>query len=120
MSTDSVLVATFKQAMVIWDAQKAEGVPISARIANLSASLKHAWPITREWHYVCKSCDDYGLVIEDCPGDASCGRPKAHLPHDNGRPCWCPAGNKFKGKVKPEPHDFQRAGKITKPSRIGR
>ncbi len=109
------LVETFKGAMLVWDGQKADGVPVVSRIEALSISLRLSWPgQTREWKYLCQHCSDYGLVMAECDGDATCGRDKRHLPHEFGTPCWCSNGNRFRGKPDPKPDDFASAGKTPK------
>lgn len=77
------------------------------------------WHFTREWKYLCQRCQDLGLELFDCPGDATCGRDKPHLPHAYGQPCWCGAGAKFKQKPRSE-DDFQDAGKVAKPKQLQR
>lgn len=116
---EGVLAQTFREAMAGWDRQKAEGVPLTQRIEFLTRSLKAAWPQTREWKYLCAACDDYGLEMHMCPGDATCGRSKAHLAHEYGTPCWCSAGNRFREKPKPSRDDYAQAGK-SKPTKVGR
>lgn len=120
------LAKTFMAAMQIWDAQKAEGVSQEDRIDGLEKTLRAAWPKGRDvaWKFLCESCADYGLQIGTCPGDATCGRPKRHLAHEYGVPCWCPAGKKFT-KREPSPDDFTQAGKTKAPkvrsfSQVGR
>ena len=56
-----------------WDRQKAAGVSLPERIGFLTNILKVAWPFSREWKFLCSQCDDTGLVIHQCPGDARCG-----------------------------------------------
>ena len=116
------LAQAYAAAMENWAAQKAEGVPFAERVAGLEKTLRAAWPKGRleAWHVLCGSCDDYGLVISACPGDATCGRVKPHLPHDFGKPCWCKAGARFKEKPKPTPDDFTAAGKPKGPQKVGR
>ena len=117
--TDLQLGKTFVAAMELWDGQKANGVTIEDRLICLERTLRAAWPQTREWKFLCQNCRDYGLVIEQCAGDATCGRDRPHLPHDYGTPCWCSAGQRFRERPKPSPEDFTAAGQ-SKPTRIGR
>jgi hypothetical protein len=125
LPSDSQLVATFKEAMAQWDRQKAEGIPLPQRVTFMANILRLAWPKGREgeWKYLCTRCDDYGLEIHECPGvDGRCESKwgtRAHPPHSYGTPCWCSAGAKFRPKVKAA-EDFAEAGRVTKPSRIGR
>lgn len=114
------LANTYREAVKILDAQKAAGVPLLERLKGLESVLREAWPQTREWHYLCSVCGDVGLDMQRCSGDATCGRPRAHLKHDYGKPCWCPKGARFKDKPKPEPEDFAAAGKSKPMTRIGR
>ena len=121
MISDSVLGQTIRAAFTEWDAQKAAGASIAERVANLTKTLKAAWPFTREWHYLCPQCGDDGLQIHDCPGDATCGRSKAHLPHDFGAACWCSAGSRFKAKERTEESAVETAARAKKqPTRFGR
>lgn len=111
------LAQTFVAAMEIWDGMKAAGAPLAERVAALEKTLRVAWPFTREWKFLCAQCDDAGLVMGECPGDATCGRHKPHLPHEFGRPCWCSIGARFRDKPKPSPEDFSQSGKMTKAGR---
>lgn len=117
------LAQTYVAAMAFWDAQKADGVPIAERFMGLDKTLRAAWPKGREepWRDNCAECRDYGLVMATCPGDATCGRTKRHLPHGFGSPCWCALGKRFQEKSKPDPSDFTAAGRTSKPlTRVGR
>lgn len=117
------LVATFTAAMRIWDAQKADGIGLPDRITALGTALQLSWPQVREWKYTCRQCDDYGLVMAVCDGDASCGRAKRHLSHEFGTACWCSAGQRFRDKKAPTAEDFTSAGKAKpaqKMTRFGR
>ena len=116
-----VLAQTYVEAMRIWDTQKADGVSKAERETGLMKTLKAAWPQTREWHYICASCADYGLVMSDCPGDATCGRSYPHLPHEFSKPCWCSRGQRFRPPPAPEGGDFRQAGKRARTfTRVGR
>lgn len=118
------LVTSYTEAMRFWDEQKVAGVPIADRVRALEGLLRDVWPFTRAWKFVCHACDDRGLVITACPGDATCGRAKLHLAHDFGTPCWCALGHRFRPARPPSPDDVEAAGKIKKPvrsmSRFGR
>jgi hypothetical protein len=109
---EGLLAQTFHEAMRIWDLQKAEGVSKADRVAGLAKALREAWPKSRDaaWRYLCDRCDDYGLVISQCPGDATCGDPKPHGAHSYGTPCWCEKGNRFKSPA-PSPDDYTQAAK---------
>lgn len=118
--SDSVLVQTYHAAMAHWDQQKADGVSLTERQAGFEKTIRACWPFTREWKYLCDRCLDYGLEIATCPGDATCGRVKAHLPHTFGSPCWCAQGSRYKEKPKPGKEDFSHAGKSKPMTRLGR
>lgn len=119
--TGGTLAQTFTAAMAIWDQDTANGVSRLDRLISLERTLRMAWPVTREWKYACKDCADYGLRMGTCPGDATCGRSKAHYAHDFGTPCWCGNGARYRDKAKPTPADFTAAGKSpAKPQRLGK
>lgn len=118
------LRAAYNEAMKFWDEQQAAGTPFTDRVHALEGLLREVWPFTREWKYLCKPCFDTGLVIASCPGDATCGRPRQHGPHDFGTPCWCSLGARFKSPAPAGPDDVEAAGRVKKParqfSRVGR
>lgn len=120
--SESVLGQTIKAALAEWQNQKTAGATLAERVRNLEQTLRAAWPFTREWHYLCLECDDHGLKMRPCPGDATCGRSKPHLQHEFGTPCWCAAGDRFKVKARTEQGDVERAAKTRKkePTRWGR
>jgi hypothetical protein len=125
MKTDLQLGAVFKEAMRIWDAQKAEGVSLPERLRGLEQTLRAAWPRGRQepWRFNCEQCEDRGLVMSTCPGvaEATCGRERPHLAHDFGRPCWCEGGARFRPKAKPTEDDaVASAAKVSKPQKVGR
>ena len=115
MPSDGKLATIFREAMRGWDAMKADGIPIAERVKALEASLRQAWPFTREWKYLCVECNDTGFVLSECHGDATCGREKRHGPHTFGRPCWCSLGARFRPKARPNLEDVEAAGKVSKP-----
>jgi hypothetical protein len=112
------LAQTIQAALRIWDGQTADGLPLAERQAGLERTLRAAWPQTREWRYLCATCDDVGLIFAECPGNDHCGRSLPHPPHSYGAPCFCPKGVRFKEKPA-EPGDFRQAGR-SKPTRLGR
>jgi hypothetical protein len=116
------LAQTYMAAMHAWDDQKAMGATFAQRAANFRKTLMAAWPRGREeeWKYLCDACNDYGLVITECLGDATCGRGKPHLAHTFGRPCWCANGQRFRGKPKPDPTDYTQSGKSKPMTKVGR
>lgn len=111
---------TIKALFREWDNQKALGASFAERVRNLERTVRAVWPFTREWHYLCGECSDYGLRIADCAGDATCGRTKPHLPHDFGTPCWCEQGRRYRARERTEESAVEAAAKVRKPSRFGR
>jgi len=109
-----------KDAIGYWHQLRANGASIADCTTSMEAVLRATLTVTREWKYLCNHCDDVGLVISECPGDATCGRARPHLPHSLGTPCWCPLGNKFRDKGPAPPEDFAQAGRVKKPTRFGR
>lgn len=113
-------------ALKIRDELKAGGLSGPELDGALETVLRDTWPKpegrTEPWRDLCANCRDYGLVMRICPGDASCGRPKAHAEHEYGVPCWCPRGRGFHEKQTPTPDDAMTlAAKPKKaPSRWGR
>lgn len=111
------LAKTFIEAMRIWDAQKADGVSKADRVAALEKSLRLAWPERQEFKPEgwCPKCENTGVQypVGECPGDATCGRTRAHLPHEFRTPCWCALGSRFKDKPK-SADDFTGAGTVRK------
>lgn len=120
MLTDSVLGQTIHAAIREWDSQKAAGATLAERVRNLEQTLRAAWPFTREWKFLCDRCADYGLEISQCPGDATCGRHKAHLPHEFGTPCWCSNGARYKPRERTDATAIEAAAKVGKPTKWGR
>ena len=117
------LAGAVTEALQIRDEMKAGGASPEQLHASLEAVIRDVWPKGRSepWHS-CGTCSDYGLEMHDCPGDAACGRPRKHAPHDYGTPCWCEKGRRFREKPKPEPSEFTDAGKTPKrsqPTRFG-
>lgn len=113
------LAATVWEAARIWSVLKAEGASLAERVRTMTVTIRAVWPFTREWHYLCAACEDHGLSIASCPGDTSCGRAFRHGPHEYGTPCFCPKGDRFRVKSRPE-KDFISATKVRQPTRIGR
>lgn len=135
------LARAFGDAMQIMDRQKADGVPFIERLKGLDGVLRQFWPFTREWKYVCRECDDTGLVMLTCRRGSRCdgistrtdgpfqqpGKyqrfcakdPDGDYEHDYGRACYCSLGARFRQPPKPSPDDFQSAGR-RKFTRIGR
>ncbi len=116
----SSLADTVAEAVRLRAAQKAAGASDAECDRYLEGVLRQSWPFTREWKYLCDKCDDTGLVMGDCSGDATCGRASIHGRHSFGTPCWCSAGNRFKAKPKTEDDFSQATAKTRKPTRFGR
>lgn len=123
------LAASFRQAMVFWDAQKADGGSLEDRAADMEKTLRQVWPFEREWHYLCAQCLDTGLILYECAGefDRLCDRTNVHGAHFFGRPCHiCDKGMRFRERNRNQSsEDFTSAGKGKKRqasgfSRVGR
>ena len=110
--TEGTLAATIRVAILERTAQLAAGATRVEADANLEKTLRVSWPFRREWKYLCECCSDHGLDMQECPGDATCGRTFPHLPHESGTPCWCAAGARFKRPVPSD--DVTQAGRATK------
>lgn len=120
MLTDRQLAATFREAIKMWDAMRADGASLSACVRALETSLRAAWPQTpeREWpHWArvprCIHCHGYGLVIRTVTNRLGCVV-------EEGTPCTCQQGARYQEKPKAEA-DFTAAGKSApKPKGFGR
>lgn len=117
---ESGIGETVKECFRIWDRMKADGATFAERCAALERTLRIIWPFTREWKYLCQSCDDCGLQLHMCPGDATCGRTKPHLEHGYGTPCWCEAGARYRVTPKTPETDVAAAARVKQPTRYGR
>jgi hypothetical protein len=115
-----ILSQSITEVMRLVDEQKAAGTSKEWQLKTIERTLRAAWPQTRAWKFLCETCSDCGLEIRECPGDATCGRSKAHLAHEFGVPCLCPAGARFRPKPKPTPDDFTQAAKTAKPKGLTR
>lgn len=111
---------TLMEALRLCDKMRADGVPKAEIRSTLERTLRAAWPQTREWKFLCEQCRDYGLVMTECVGDATCGRTNPHQKHDFGRPCWCSKGDRFRVKEKTPDDTMAAAAKVSKPTRLGR
>ena len=120
MKSESELSKIGVEAVTYWHQLRANGASVEECTKSMESVLREFLPFTREWKYLCANCNDVGLVIGDCPGDATCGRERRHLSHTFGVPCWCQLGNKFKEKQPAAPEDFAQAGRTRKPTRFGR
>jgi hypothetical protein len=58
--------------------------------------LRHAVAPAREqpWTVECEACEDTGWVLRACPGDAVCGRERAHGAHGYATVCPCRPHNR--------------------------
>lgn len=120
------LSTAIMQALDMRDELKAQGVTGAELDRGMEGVLRELWPKphgrTEPWHDQCGNCRDYGLEMIDCPGDATCGFRKPHPPHEFGRPCWCPKGNRFRDQPSPTDTDpVKRAAKSPRQlTRFGR
>ena len=115
------LSTTVMETLRISEAQKADEMSQVEHDAGLEHTLRLVWPQTRAWKFLCVTCSDYGLVMAGCPGDDTCGRDKAHLPHEFGRPCGCSRGARHRETPKPTADDFTSAGQSkSRMTRVGR
>lgn len=104
------LARTILEALKLRDQMRAAGASEDQLADGFERVIRSVWPFEREWKYLCGHCDDIGYLFEECPGDASCGRPREHGAHRLVRPCWCSLGARFKPKPKTE-QDFTAATK---------
>lgn len=116
----AAIAETLRECFRIWDAMKADGASFAERCRTLEKTLRVTWPFTREWKYLCDRCDDTGLVLYACPGDATCGRHKVHNAHEYCVPCWCEKGAPFRPPKKTETDELTAVGRTSRPTRIGR
>lgn len=116
-SPEGSLGALVMQAADIATRMKADGASDRERFAVVEATIRECWPRTRTWKYLCESCRDTGLVIRaDVVNKLGCRV-------DEGVPCHCSAGARFRERPRGEDDDFTQAGKVTKPkgfTRFGR
>lgn len=120
-TSDSVLVQSIMGAIAQRDAQKAAGASDAELDANLEATLRACWPVTREWKYLCETCGDTGWRVQTCPADP-CLRDRPHLPHEYVTPCWCAKGQHQRAKPAEDTVLNNAADTTTRrrPTRIGR
>lgn len=111
---DGDLHALGRETFRIWDQMKADGATWDERISFLTGVLKQVLKYGREWKYLCQQCDDYGLVISECPGDRTCGRDRPHLTHTFGTPCVCSKGRAYEKPRDVHPEDYTQAGRTAK------
>jgi len=108
------LAKTFEEAMRIWDADKAHGVPLADRQQHLAQTLRAVWPLTRVWRYVCDRCNDTGWEPRSCTPETHCGRRRCEPGHDYVVPCVCLKGEGRRQQLTPSAltqGDFEQAGK---------
>ncbi len=114
-SPKGVLAQTVMAVITRRDQMRADGATEADLNADMETAIRQCWPFTREWKYLCDKCDDHGLAMGECPGDATCGRTLPHMAHSFGTPCWCSAGNRFKAKARPTgDDDLATVGKTRK------
>lgn len=120
MSSDLHLAETISAALQIRDTMRGDGVPEAECAAALERTIRASWPFTREWHVLCARCEDTGLEMRQCSGDAMCGRRNLHPPHAYGTACWCEKGKPFRPKQAGSDDELVGVAKTKKPSRFGR
>jgi hypothetical protein len=118
-ATEGQLAATIREAVRLRSVMREQGATEEELAAMLEKTVRATWPFTREWHYLCDSCDDTGLILKECP-KLPCGRQNPHLPHSYGEPCHCKNGLKFKGKQSDTGTEFTESTRGRKPGRFGR
>jgi len=117
------LASVMMEAIAARDRLKANGATGEDLDAGLAGVLRDVWPKGRErpWQHLCSACDDCGLQIKDCAGDAVCGRTFPHRPHTYGVPCWCDKGARYRPKPAAVSDELDSAAaKPRRPSRFGR
>ncbi len=109
-SGDRVLVAAFKQAMILREQMRADGATEAQCAAALEKIIRANWPVRpeSEWpeEYLrprCGRCDGTGLVMQSVLNRLRCWVTE-------GTPCTCWDGDKFRPKLKTDA-DFTQAGK---------
>lgn len=130
------LAQTVMEAIRIFNADKADGVPPDECHARMERTLRAAWPQTRAWKYYCDACSDTGWLARTC-FNRSCGRP-FKLPgqrsddytgqgrctegHEYVQPCSCAKGDERRRSLTRQPtqdDEITRAGRSSKPTRFG-
>lgn len=113
--SDTQLSKTIFEAMKVRSEMLTDGASQTEANAVLEEAVRKAWPTVREWKYLCSKCSDYGLEMRECPGDATCGRPNPHLPHEYGMPCTCSRGERYRPKS--QASTDESLGKRKKPAK---
>lgn len=112
------LGAMVMQAVDLAGRMKADGATMAERMPVIEATVREAWPRTREWHYACESCRDTGLQVMERVVN------RIGVCVDEGYACHCPKGRRFDDRPKSRGNeDFTSAGKMAKPkgfTRFGR
>lgn len=135
---------TVKEALRLRDLDRQAGASEAQQASQLEQIIRRVWPFTREWKYVCRSCDDTGLVMKICRAGDRCNGistrtdgPKetpgkyrrlctrdteGTYTHDYGEPCFCSAGSRFRSAPPSEFDPVAVAAKTPKkqPTRWGR
>jgi hypothetical protein len=116
------LGAAFREAMEIWDRQKADGVSFLERLKGLDALIRDVWPKGEcscpRCRWVCQSCQDTGANYEKRPARIYGGMLVEYVV-----PCACERGRRFMEKPKADPGDFTQAARSkprTTMTRMGR
>lgn len=114
MTTEATLGRLVMEAVSECDRLRQAGASIEDVQRGLENLIRDRWPFVREWHYICSSCNDCGLVMVSEVN-------KLGTRVETGYPCSCPKGNRFRPKVRTEDDAVAAAARAKKaPSRFGR
>mgnify|MGYP001568291193 CR=1 FL=1 len=105
------LARTVSQMLSLASQMRHDGATPAEVTHYLEGVLRQAWPAARVWHYLCATCDDYGLEMWQCPGDVTCGRRFPHMAHSFGKPCTCAKGRPFRPPRDDDPLDAANSRK---------
>lgn len=117
------LASVIEEALNQREQMKAQGMTDAELAEGFEQVVREVWPFTREWKYLCNTCNDTGLELRNCPDGQLCGlgKGKQHEhPHEYGVPCFCSLGARFKKRGPTPEDDVAKAARTTrKPSRFG-
>ncbi len=132
--SDRSLGAIIMAVVELQASMREQGATQAAIDAAMETAVRASWPFAREWKYICRDCQDTGLVLQVCePGhrcnglstridgpkeQASkyqrlCTKAETYV-HDYSIPCWCKAGNRFRTQPASDA-DYTQAGKTSRP-----
>ena len=109
-SQPGALATAFREAMRLVERMRADGASETERFAVLEQTLVDFWPKGRTWRYLCGACRDTGLVIHERVTN------RLGVVVDEGVPCHCGKGQRFRDRPRRGAEDFTAAGKVSKPS----